>query len=87
MADMEGLIYVPIPAEVEREQLYWSHEDMRREVSEWEVSHIEAEWDFATWPLADLMRELDLVRTLTPDQFEIMEELGEQISRRMESAA
>lgn len=84
---MESFSYEPTADEIEQEGQYWKHEEMRHEAAEWAVRQAEAGWDFATWPLVDLVDELDTVRTLTPDQAGIIEELEVEITRRTENAA
>jgi sporulation-control protein spo0M len=36
-------------------------------------------WDFTTWPLADLIEELEIVQTLTPDQWEVITEIDRRL--------
>ena len=59
----------------------------RRYRAEWEIQQHEVEWDFATWPLAGLVEQLDTVRTLTPDQVEVIAELEERIAQRRKLVA
>lgn len=79
---MEGFAYVPTPEEIEQEQLYWDTMDTIEEYAAWQEKQALSESDFVTCPLTDLIDELDVVRTLTPDQAEIIDELEAEIKRR-----
>jgi len=68
--------------ELEAEQAYWTMEDAREDYATWIEARVEGPTDFASWPVADLVEELETVRTLTPDQDEIIAELEHEIERR-----
>jgi len=68
--------------ELEAERAYWAMEDAREDYAGWIEAQVEEPTDFASWPGADLVEELETVRTLTPDQDEIIAELEHEIERR-----
>jgi hypothetical protein len=76
---------VPTREDVQQEQLYWSSMNRSEGYSAWVEDQVESAWDFATWPLADLVEELKVVQTLTPDQREIIAEIETEIDRRLRS--
>jgi hypothetical protein len=79
----DEMAHVPTSEDVQQEQLYWSSMNRSEEYSAWVEDQVERAWDFATWPLADLVDELVVVRTLTPDQREVIAEIETEIERRL----
>jgi hypothetical protein len=68
-------------------------EDVEHERRYWEAMDTSAEYDacieaqaalesFESWALSDLVGELEVVRTLTPDQTDVIEEMVAEIQRR-----
>jgi hypothetical protein len=81
----DEMTHVPTSEDVQQERLYWSSVNRIEEYDVWIEAQAESAWDFATWPLADLVEELEVVQTLTPDQREIIAEIETEIERRLRS--
>jgi hypothetical protein len=81
----DEMTYVATSEDVRQEQLYWSSMNRSEGYSAWIEAQVESMWDFTTWPLADLVEELSVVRTLTPDQWEVIAEIETEIERRLRS--
>jgi hypothetical protein len=79
------MTHVPTSEDVQQERLYWSSMNRIGEYDAWVEAQVQNAWDFATWPLADLVEELEVVQTLTPDQREIIAEIETEIERRLRS--
>lgn len=76
------MMWTPTEEEIEAEESYWSSEDMRSEVAEHEAQVAEAQWDFESWPLADLEEELETVKALTPNMTDIIAEIEHVVAQR-----
>ena len=48
----------------------------------WFAAQAEGLTSFECWPLEELFQELETVRTLTPDQIKVIEEIEAEIERR-----
>jgi hypothetical protein len=81
----DEMTHVATTEDVQQEQLYWTSLNRIEEYGAWVEDQVESAWDFATWPLADLVEELKVVQTLTPDQREIIAEIETEIDRRLRS--
>jgi hypothetical protein len=84
-SEAESDAWWPAVEDLERERRYWQDLDRIAEYDAWiEMQAMEqAELDdLGTWPLADLIEELETARTLTPDQEDIIAELEAEIARR-----
>jgi hypothetical protein len=71
----------PTPEDVEHEHQYWESMDRIAEYDAWMEAQAELE-SFENWPLGDLVDELETLRTLTPDQVDVIDELVTEIERR-----
>jgi len=78
----EEMAYSPTPEVLETERRYWRDLDRIAEYDAWMETQMEQLENFETWSLADLLEEFETVRTLTPDQEEIIAELEREIERR-----
>jgi len=67
--------------ELETERRYWANMDRIAEHDVWMDVQAQLE-SFETWPLDDLLDELETVRVLSPDQESIIAELEGAIARR-----
>jgi hypothetical protein len=74
-------IMCPTDEELEHEQAYWDAMDRIAEYDTYVEMQANLE-DFSTWPIDDLIEELETVRILTPDQENVIEELVAEIERR-----
>jgi hypothetical protein len=81
----DGMRFVPTSGDIQKEQLYWSSMNRIEEYGAWVEAQAEDAWDFATWPLVDLVEELEVVQTLTPDQRAVIAEIETEIQRRLRS--
>jgi hypothetical protein len=81
----DEMTHVATSEDVQQEQLYWSSMNRIEEYDVWIEAQVESMWDFTTWPIADLVEELSVVRTLTPDQREVIAEIETEIERRLRS--
>ena len=81
----DEMTHVATSEYVQQEQLYWSSMNRIEEYDVWIEAQVESMWDFTTWPIADLVEELSVVRTLTPDQREVIAEIETEIERRLRS--
>ena len=79
---MDGETYTSTQEELEAERAYWAMEDARHDYAAWVDSQMNELESFEAWSLTDLVEELETVRTLTPDQDEIIYELVREIERR-----
>jgi hypothetical protein len=73
--------WAPSPEDVEHERQYWEALDRIAEYDAWTEAQAALE-SFESWALGDLFDELETVRTLTPDQEDIIDELVAEIERR-----
>ena len=85
----EEWVQCPTPEEVEAERQYLA---LLERIAEYEAYlELQAEEavleDFETWPLEDLVEELETVRTLTPDDAETIAEIEAAIAGQMEGVA
>lgn len=78
---MYGPIDTPTAEELEAERCYLEAMDRIAEYDAWIELQAQLD-DFTGWPLADLVEELEIVRTLTPDQADVIAELEAEIARR-----
>ncbi|MGI8826201.1 MAG: hypothetical protein ACR2JC_11260 [Chloroflexota bacterium] len=74
----------PTHDELETERRYWANMDTLAEHDAWVDVQAQLE-SFETWPLEDLLVELETVRVLTPDQEDIIAELETAIAARQAS--
>jgi hypothetical protein len=81
----DEMTHVPTREDVQQEQFYRTSMNRIEEYDAWVEAQVESTWDFATWPLADLIEKLEIVQTLTPDQWEVITEIETEIDRRLGS--
>jgi hypothetical protein len=74
--------WVPTPEDVEHERQYWEAMNRIADYDAWVEAQAELQ-SFENWPLGDLIDELETVRTLTPDQVDVIDELVAEIGRRV----
>lgn len=74
----------PTEADMDAERRHWMHVEAMAELDAWteERAALGLLDSFEAWPLEDLLDELATVRTLTPDQHEVIDELTVEIRRR-----
>lgn len=77
----DQMIFAPTDEELVAERHYWG--DMARvaEYDTWTEMRAQLE-SFDTWPLDDLLYELETVRILIPDQEDVIAELEDAIASR-----
>jgi hypothetical protein len=83
------MTYAPTEEELACERQYWADLDRIAEYDAYVAAQAEEPDldDFTTWPLEDLVIELQTVRTLTPDQEDIIAELEAAIEQLAQGAA
>jgi hypothetical protein len=79
-ADAEW-IHSPTAACLEDERRHWASVEQAAGLDVWVEAQAQLE-SFETWPLEDLIAELEAVQTLTPDQIDVIDELAHEIERR-----
>jgi len=82
----EELTWTPTGAELEQERQYWQAMDRAAELDAWTELQAQLE-SFEAWSTGDLVDELETLRTLTPDQTDVIEEIEAEIRRRRVVAA
>jgi hypothetical protein len=80
----DEMSWTPSEDELEQERGYWQDLARIAEYDAWVETQAEAAIleDFSNWPLSDLLDELDMVRTLTPDQEDIIQEIEAAIAQK-----